>query len=55
VTDDISLKIALCFGPSLWIVYGLIRSDWVVAVTNLAGLSLVGVVLVCKIRDLRGG
>jgi MtN3 and saliva related transmembrane protein len=54
-TDDISLKmlIALCLGLALWIVYGLIRSDWVVAIANLAGLSLVGAVLACKVRDLR--
>lgn len=56
-TDDISLKmlVVLCLGLSLWIVYGLIRSDGVVAIANIAGLSLVGAVLVCKIRDLRAG
>lgn len=56
-TDDISLKmlVVLSLGLSLWIVYGLVRRDWVVAIANAVGLSLVGAVLVCKIRDLRAG
>jgi len=56
-TDDISLKmlIVLCLGLSLWVAYGLIRKDWVVMLANVAGLSLVAAVLICKIRDLRSG
>lgn len=56
-TEDISLRmlIVLCLGLSLWIVYGLMRSDWVVFAANVAGLSLVGAVLACKVRDLRAG
>lgn len=53
-TEDISLKmlIVLSSGLSLWIVYGVIQKDWVVALANVVGLSLVGAVLVCKLRDL---
>ncbi len=56
-TEDISLKmlIVLSLGLSLWIVYGLARGDWVVVAANIVGLSLVGAVLVCKVRDLRAG
>ncbi|MES2750684.1 MAG: SemiSWEET transporter [Pseudomonadota bacterium] len=56
-TDDISLKmlVVLCAGLSLWIVYGLMKGDWVLVIANLAGASLVGAVLGCKIRDLRAG
>lgn len=56
-TEDISLKmlVVLCLGLALWIAYGFIRSDWVVVVANIAGLSLVGAVLACKVRDLRAG
>lgn len=54
-TDDISLKmlVVLSLGLSLWIAYGLVGRDWVVASANAVGLSLVGAVLVCKICDLR--
>lgn len=56
-TEDISLKmlIVLCLGLALWIAYGTIRSDWVIVIANIAGLSLAGAVLGCKIRDLRAG
>lgn len=54
-TGDISLRmlIVLCAGLSLWIAYGVVQRDWVVAMANIVGLSLVGAVLVCKIRDLQ--
>ena len=54
-TGDISLKmlIVLCLGLLLWVIYGLLKSDWVVMVANAVGLALVGAVLVCKIRDIR--
>lgn len=53
-TEDISLKmlIVLSSGLSLWIVYGVLQRDWVVAFANVVSLSLVGAVLVCKVRDL---
>jgi MtN3 and saliva related transmembrane protein len=54
-TGDISLNmlIVLCLGLLLWVIYGLLKRDWVVALANVVGLALVGAVLVCKIRDLR--
>ncbi len=47
------MLIVLCAGLSLWIAYGVVQRDWVVAMANIVGLSLVGAVLVCKIRDLQ--
>lgn len=54
-TADISLKMlmALTTGLALWVVYGLMRGDWIVAGSNVVGASLVGIVLALKIRDLR--
>lgn len=56
-TSDLSLKmlIALTLGLSLWVVYGILRGDWIVTGSNIVGASLVGIVLAFKIRDLRGG
>lgn len=54
-TEDLSLKmlIALTLGLSLWVFYGILRGDWIVAGSNIVGASLVGIVLAFKIRDLR--
>lgn len=54
-TSDLSLKmlVALTLGLSLWVIYGLLRGDWIVAASNVVGASLVGTVLAFKIRDLR--
>jgi MtN3 and saliva related transmembrane protein len=54
-TDDLSLKmlVALLAGLSLWIVYGAVIGDAVVVTANAVGAALVGMVLACKIRDLR--
>jgi len=49
------MLVALCMGLALWIVYGLMKSDWVLVLANVVGVSLVGAVLGCKIRDLRVG
>lgn len=43
---------ALTFGLSLWVVYGLLRHDWVVVGANAIGAALAAVVLGCKVRDL---
>lgn len=53
-TGDISLNtlIVLWLGLLLWVVYGLLKPDWVIVVANAIALALVGAVLVCKIRDL---
>jgi MtN3 and saliva related transmembrane protein len=53
-TDDLSLGMlaALTLGLVLWIAYGLLRHDWVIAAANTVGAALSGTVLGCKIRDL---
>jgi MtN3 and saliva related transmembrane protein len=43
---------ALTLGLVLWIAYGLLRHDWVIAAANTVGAALSGTVLGCKIRDL---
>ena len=54
-TGDLSpwTLVALTLGLSLWVVYGALRHDWVLACANMIGAGLTGVVLVCKVRDLR--
>jgi MtN3 and saliva related transmembrane protein len=42
---------ALTAGLALWIVYGLMKSDWVIAAANCAGGALSAAVLLCKARD----
>lgn len=56
-TDDLSLLmlLALDSGLMLWIVYGVFKQDWVIIGANAIGASLVFVVLLCKLRDLRHG
>ncbi len=44
--------VALTLGLGLWVLYGALRHDWVLACANMVGAGLTGVVLVCKIRDL---
>jgi MtN3 and saliva related transmembrane protein len=52
-TADLSLSmlIVLTCGLSLWIVYGIIRGDWVIVAANAVGATLAGLVLAFKIRD----
>jgi MtN3 and saliva related transmembrane protein len=54
-TDDLSLKmlVVLTTGLALWIVYGLLRDDWMIVGANAVGCALSLTVLGCKIRDLR--
>ncbi|QOZ28552.1 SemiSWEET family sugar transporter [Bradyrhizobium sp. CCBAU 51753] len=54
-TGDLSLGMlaALTLGLTLWVVYGLLRQDWVVVGANAIGAGLAGVVLACKFRDMR--
>jgi MtN3 and saliva related transmembrane protein len=53
-TSDLSLKmlLALTAGLALWIVYGFLKSDWVIVAANGVGATLSGSVLIFKIRDL---
>ena len=56
-TSDLSLNmlIALTTGLALWIVYGLLKGDWVIVAANSVGVSLSAAILAFKIRDLRSG
>jgi MtN3 and saliva related transmembrane protein len=56
-TADLSLKMlnALTSGLVLWIIYGLLKGDWVIIAANGVGASLSATVLACKIRDIRTG
>lgn len=52
-TKDLSLVMLLVLtsGLLLWIVYGVVRSDWVIVCANAAGAALTGAVLAFKVRD----
>jgi MtN3 and saliva related transmembrane protein len=52
-TDDLSLHtlIALTAGLCLWIVYGLLKPDWIVSLANAVGASLTGFVLLRKTME----
>jgi hypothetical protein len=43
---------ALTLGLVLWLIYGVIRSDWVIIIANATGATLCGIVLGCKVRML---
>jgi MtN3 and saliva related transmembrane protein len=53
-TSDLSLKmlVVLSAGVCLWIVYGVLKDDWVIILANSIGASLSLAVLRFKIRDL---
>jgi MtN3 and saliva related transmembrane protein len=54
-TADLSLKMLLLLtgGLLLWILYGILRSDWMIVASNVVGAALSGSVLACKVRDIR--
>jgi MtN3 and saliva related transmembrane protein len=56
-TKDLSLHMlaVLTGGLLLWIVYGLLKGDWVIVTANCVGAALSGSVLAFKIRDIRAG
>jgi MtN3 and saliva related transmembrane protein len=53
-TSDLSLKmlVALSAGLCLWVVYGVLKDDWVIILANSIGATLSLAVLGYKIRDL---
>ena len=55
-THDLSLHmlIALTAGLALWVLYGVLRGDWIIATANIVGASLSGSVLAFKLRDMFG-
>ena len=54
-TQDLSVKMlaTLTSGLVLWIGYGLLRGDWVIILANGVGAALSGMVLCCKLRDIK--
>lgn len=54
-TGDLSLKMLciLATGIFLWVVYGFIKSDWVIVVANSVSLILLLNLLVFKIIEVR--
>ena len=46
---------ALTFGLVLWIIYGVLKSDWVIVLANVVGALLAGAVLCFKFRDVFAG
>lgn len=54
-TADLSLKmlVFVTLGLALWVIYGAIKGDLVIVVANSVGAALTGIVLACKLRDLR--
>jgi MtN3 and saliva related transmembrane protein len=55
-TKDLSLHmlIVLTSGLGLWVVYGLLKTDWVIVAANSVGALLSGTVLGFKLRDVFG-
>jgi MtN3 and saliva related transmembrane protein len=51
-THDLSLRtlMALTGGLTLWVIYGLLKLDWIIALSNTVGTSLTGFVLYRKLR-----
>jgi len=51
-TDDLSLSMLLClsFGIALWVVYGLLQSDWVIVVSNTTSLVFLSAIVAIKLR-----
>ena len=55
-TEDLSLSmlVLLTVGLALWIVYGVLKGDWVVAGANVVSASLTGCVLIFKLLEVFG-
>jgi hypothetical protein len=47
------MLLTLATGLTLWIVYDLLKGDWVIAASNGVGAALVSIVLALKIRDIQ--
>lgn len=56
-TKDLSLlTFSISFvGLLLWVLYGILEADVVIIIANAVGAFLVGLVLICKVRDLWSG
>jgi MtN3 and saliva related transmembrane protein len=42
----------LAAGVALWVVYGLLKQDWVIIAANAISLVLLGGILYFKVREL---
>lgn len=51
--DDLSLKmfLTLAVGIALWVVYGVMRSDFVIVAANTVSLCLLSIILYFKLRS----
>ena len=56
-TADLSLHmlVVLTSGLLMWVMYGVLKGDWVIVIANCVGAALSGSVLAFKIRDIRAG
>jgi MtN3 and saliva related transmembrane protein len=54
-TNDISFKMLLLLvaGLTLWVIYGLMRSDLVIIAANVASLTLLLCIIYFKLRERR--
>jgi MtN3 and saliva related transmembrane protein len=52
---DLSVKtlIILAAGLGFWILYGMLKGDWVIVIANSFGCTLVVILLAFKFRDMR--
>ena len=50
---DLSFKmlLALAAGFTLWLIYGLMRGDWIIVAANAVSLALAATLLVFKLRE----
>jgi MtN3 and saliva related transmembrane protein len=48
------MLVVLTGGLFLWLCYGVLKGDWIIALANGLGGALSLTVLLCKIRDVRG-
>jgi MtN3 and saliva related transmembrane protein len=53
--DDLSLRmfLVLTAGVTLWVLYGILKSDWVIIAANSVSLCLLCAILFLKLRGLR--
>jgi MtN3 and saliva related transmembrane protein len=56
-TGDLSLKMILLLatGISLWVVYGVMKSDMVIIAANVVSLLFLANLIFFKVKELRGG
>jgi MtN3 and saliva related transmembrane protein len=55
-TGDLSLRmlLVLSFGVALWVVYGVLKRDWIIIGANSISLALLSGILFFKLRERWG-